>query len=133
MKLVILDNQPFIRAGSRTLSPIDASQHFASLVKEAEDALNREGKHRMATRLRYRHALETGQAFDRSELAEADRKVEQARGVLDAARNELQACRQLLTDHLGRKRASESSAVISQTSSDRMTNTCQSRLPIFCS
>ena len=114
MKLVILDSQPFVRIGSKTLSPIDASAHFAGLVAEAETHLNQIGKDRMSARLRYRHALETGQAFDRSELAAADRRVQEATALLDAARNELQACRQLLVDHLGRKKASESSAVISQ-------------------
>lgn len=114
MKLVILDSQPFVRIGSKTLSPIDASSHFASLAKQAEDALNETGKDRMRVRLAYRHALEVGQAFDRSELAAADRRVQEATAMLDAARNELQACRQLLTDHLGRTRASESSALINK-------------------
>ena len=114
MKFLELDGQPFVRIGAKTMSPIDASSHFAGLVKEAEDSLNREGKDRMRVRLAYRHALEVGAPFDRSEIAVADRKVQEATAILDAARNELQACRQLLTDHLGRKRAAESSAVISQ-------------------
>ena len=114
MKLVILDNQPFVRIGSRTLSPIDASSHFASLTKEAETHLNEIGKDRMRVRLAYRHALEVGAPFDRSELSAADKKVQEATALLDAARCELQACRQLLTDHLGRKRASESSALINK-------------------
>lgn len=114
MKLVILDSQPFVRIGSKTLSPIDASAHLAGLVAEAETNLNEIGKDRMRVRLAYRHALEVGAPFDRSELAAADRRVQEATALLDAARCELQACRQLLTDHLGRKRAAESQAVVNQ-------------------
>ena len=110
MKIIELNGQTFIRIGSRTLSPVDAVAHLISVVEEANGLLNEAGFDRNRVRQRYHHAVETGQPFDRAELAEADRKIDDAKAALDVAKNELGQCRHLITLNQAKARVSSSQA-----------------------
>lgn len=97
MKLVMLAGQPFIRAGSRTLTPIDALGHFKALADEARREVELRDQERKRVRLQYHHALETGAPFDRGELIRANQRVAEATALWETANLQTQDARSLLT------------------------------------
>jgi hypothetical protein len=100
MKILELDGRPFVRLGSKTLSPVDALQHCGALVREAEAMVAQADQFRDEVRHEYRAALtDPTRTFDRASQVAAEAKCQSARGDHAAAQAQVDECRALVADH----------------------------------
>lgn len=96
MKLVVLDGKPFIRVGGKTLAPVEALDHFRSRVDEARREIAIRDNEAQRVRADWCRAVETGAAFDRARLIEANNKADAARKLHETAEAQLDECHALV-------------------------------------
>lgn len=92
MKLMVIDNKPFIRTGGKTLAPSDALAHFRAQINEARREIDIRDTEARQVRAAWCAAVETGAPFDRNLLLQADNKADAARKLHEAAQAQLDEC-----------------------------------------